>query len=269
MRNLIATTDFSEVANNAVRYACRFALDIDAQITLLHSFVIPVTFSDTPMPIIPVDESRAVAEERMDAFAQELREEFPGLAIRSKIMYGDIVDCLREVYEEGGVPLLVIMGNSGEGTPLWMGSNLMNALKRLKISVMGVPAGVTYAPVKNICLASDLKHVEQDLPVQQLKELTDVTGGALHVVHVNNRNTPADEAGLMILLQRLAPLEPEFHEEANTDIEAGISDFVDRQGMDWLVLIPHKYSLLENLFHKSQTKAVARVSNIPVIAMHA
>jgi nucleotide-binding universal stress UspA family protein len=269
MRHLIATTDFSEVANNAVRYACHLAQDLDAQVTLLHSFIIPVTFSDTPMPIIPVDESRAVAEERMAAFASSLQQEFAGLSIRTKVMYGDIVDCLGELSEESA-PLLVVMGNSGDETPLWMGSNLMNALKNLKLSVMGVPAGVSYSPVKNICLASDLKHVEQDIPVDRIRELRTVTGGTLHLLHINTggKSTAADESGRSMLMKRLSPPEPTFHEVVNTDIEAGISEFVAANGMDWLVLIPHKYSLLEKIFHKSQTKAVARVSPVPVIAMH-
>ncbi len=269
MHHIIATTDFSDVANNAIQYACRLAQDLNASVTLLHSFVIPVTFSDTPMPVIPVDESREIAEERMNTYIRQLQADFPGMEINRKIMYGDIVDCLKE-YTEAAPPLLVVMGNSGDDVPGWMGSNLVNALKNLSIPVMGVPAGMSYAPVKNICLASDLKHVTQGggFPVKQMQRLTEATQAKLHILHINTGNMPKDTGEEMYLRERLVSLQPAYHVQDHTDIEEGIRNFVTENGMDWLIMIPHKYSLLEKLFHKSQTKAVARSSSIPVIALH-
>ncbi len=268
MHQIIATTDFSDVANNAIQYACHFARDLKASVTLLHSFVIPVTFSDTPMPVIPVDESREIAEERMNAFVQQLQLDFPDLEITRKIMYGDIVDCLKDYTEEND-PLLVIMGNSGDDIPGWMGSNLVNALKNLNIPVMGVPIGMTYAPVQKICLATDLKHSSRGgLPVMQLRRLTAATGATLHVIHINNGSSEPNTLEELYLKQQLESIRYTYHVEVNTDIEAGIRNYVNEQGMDWLLMIPHKYSLLEKLFHKSQTKAVTRSSNIPVVALH-
>ncbi len=269
MYHIIATTDFSDVANNAMQYACHLAQDLNASVTLLHSFVIPVTFSDTPMPVIPVDESREIAEERMTSYTRQLQADFPGLEINRKIMYGDIVDCLRE-YTETAPPLVVVMGNSGDDVPGWMGSNLVNALKNLNIPVMGVPAGRSYAPVKNICLASDLKHVTQGggLPVKQMQRLAEATRAKLHILHINTGNTAKDVGEEIYLREQLTVLQPTYHIQEHADIEAGIRDFVTEYQMDWLIMIPHKYSLLAKLFHKSQTKAVTRSSNIPVIALH-
>jgi nucleotide-binding universal stress UspA family protein len=261
-RTIIATTDFSDIADNAVRYACHLAVDVHVQVTLLHSFVIPVTFSDTPMPILPLDESRQIAEERMNSYLNQLRIDFPSLEIHSRIMYGDVVDCIHELSDDMA-PLLVVMGNSGDDMPLWMGSNLMKALKKLKRSVMGVPLGVSYAPVKSICLTSDLK-IQEYGPLTALKELT---GAALHLLHINNGKATGPN-GKSDLLEKLAGLQPQYHEEENTDIDAGIQDFLNAHQIEWLILVPHKYSLLESLFHKSQTRAVARTSQIPVIALH-
>jgi len=266
-RTIIATTDFSDIADNAVRYACQLASDVHAQVTLLHAFVIPVTFSDSPMPILPLDESRKVAEERMESYRSHLQSEFPGLQIRSQIMYGDVVDCLHELSDDT-TPTLVIMGNSGDDLPIWMGSNLVKALKKLNISVMGVPAGISYTPVRQICLTSDLKVSGYDLLAGQLRTLTELTGASLHILHVNNGNKSAGPDAKDLMLKSLSPMQPQYHEEVNSDIEAGIRDFVNAQQIDWLIVVPRKYSLLQSMFHKSQTRAVARVSNIPVIALH-
>jgi hypothetical protein len=47
---IIAATDFSDVAENAVNYACSLATAQKAEVMVIHSFIVPVMFSDIPMP---------------------------------------------------------------------------------------------------------------------------------------------------------------------------------------------------------------------------
>jgi hypothetical protein len=38
--------------------------------------------------------------------------------------------------------------------------------------------------------------------------------------------------------------------------------------MDWLVVIPHRHSFFEGLFHKGHVKAMVRMSKVPIVALH-
>jgi nucleotide-binding universal stress UspA family protein len=270
---IITATDFSEIGDNAVRYACSLAKDNGASIIVVHSFIVPVAFSDTPMPVMPIDDSKQIAEERMKKELNELRASFPDLDLVGKIMYGDIVDSLQEYIEDEVQPWLIVLGNSGTGeeSALWLGSTALSALKNLPYPVVAIPAGVTYKGVQKICFACDYKHVTGHLPTQQLLDIVDHTKAELHVLNVDHNDKGVDaETPLETeeLHQYLKPANPQFHyvDDANTD--EAINAFVQSNHMDWLVVIPHKHSFFEGLFHKSHVKAMVRMSQVPIVALH-
>ncbi len=271
MPHLIVATDFSEVAENTVRYACELATDFKSEVILIHSFMIPVTFSDTPMPIMPVDEGREIAEERMQELVTSLQASYPGISISSKIMFGDIVDCIEE-YSEKETPLMVLLGNSGTGdSSLWLGSNALSALKSLKQTVVAIPPEAKYKRPEKLCFACDLKNISDHLQTSKLLTLAQHLGAQLHVLNVDYQNknfTPETPFESTELHTALAPLNPVYHYVEKENVEEGIQEFIEANHMDWLVIVPHKHSFLESLFHKSHTKAIMKMVHIPLVAIH-
>ena len=51
-------------------------------------------------------------------------------------------------------------------------------------------------------------------------------------------------------------------------VEDGINGFLADNQMDWLMIMPHKQSFFEWLFHKSHTKAIVKTVQIPLVAIH-
>lgn len=273
MSEIIAATDFSDIAENAVRYACRLAQSCNTSVTIAHSFIIPVAFSDTPMPVMPVDEGREIAEEKMTALLEKLKAEFPDLPLTGRVMYGDIVDSLQEYFEENEEPWLIVLGNSDvdDDSAIWLGSTVLNALKNLPYPVMAVPPGASYGDVKKICFTCDLKHVTNQLPTQQLLSLVEQTGAELHVLTIGHSNQGFEPDTVMEneeLRMYLAPASPEYHFVDNKDVDSAIQSFVQDNGIDWLVSIPHKHSFFEGIFHKGHVKAMIRMTHIPLVALH-
>jgi nucleotide-binding universal stress UspA family protein len=271
---IITATDFSEIGDNAVRYACQLAKDNEASVIVVHSFIVPIAFSETPMPVMPIDESREIAEDRMKKELNGLKAEFPDLDIVGKIMYGDIIDCLQEYIEdEGEKPWLIILGNSGTGeeTSLWLGSTALSALKNLEYPVVAIPPGTKYTGVKKICFACDYKHVTGHLPSSELLDIVEHTKAELHILNVDHNNKGFDpDAPLETeqLNQYLAPANPQYHFVDDTNTDEAINGFVQSNHMDWLVVIPHKHSFFEGLFHKSHVKAMVKMSQVPIVALH-
>jgi len=72
MKTLIVPTDFSPAAINAANYALDMALEINAEVLLLHVYQIPVAITDTPLPLIDIDELKLIANERLDKHRKEL-----------------------------------------------------------------------------------------------------------------------------------------------------------------------------------------------------
>ena len=271
MPHLLVATDFSDVAENTVRYACQLAGHLRAEVVLLHSFMIPVTFSDTPMPIMPVDEGKEIAEERMTELADQLRATYPDISISSKVMFGDIVDCIEE-YSEKEAPLMVMLGNSGSGeSTLWLGSNVLSALRSLKKTVVAVPNDAVYRKPEKICFACDFKNIADTFQSEKLVRLLNAVGGQLHVLNVDHQNknfTPETPHETTELHNVLNSLNPVYHYVEKDNVEEGIQEFIETNHMDWLVIVPHKHSFFESLFHKSHTKAIMKMVHIPLVAIH-
>lgn len=270
---IITATDFSEIGENAVRYACELAREHSASLTIIHSFIVPIAFSETPMPVMPIDESKDIAEDRMKKELNELKAKFPEVDMVGKIMYGDIIDCLKEYTEEGVAPWMIVLGNSGTGdeSSLWLGSTALSALKTLQFPVIAIPPTTKYKSIKKICFACDYKHVTGKLPTQRLLDIVTHTKAELHVLNVEHNNKGIDpETPLETeqLNQYLAPANPQYHFVDDENTDEAINAFVDANQMDWLVVIPHKHSFFEGLFHKSHVKAMVKMSNVPIVALH-
>lgn len=271
MPPIIAATDFSPVATNAVHYACRLAKEYNTPVHIVHSFIIPVTFSEAPMPMMTIEEGRQIAEDSMQELQQQLSATYPGQDIQTFVTYGDVTDCLQE-YAEKMNPLMIVVGNSSdEGTSFWLGSNLISELKELPYTVMAVPTNAVYQPAKKICLACDFRQVSDTFPAHDIIQLVQHTNAELHVLNVDHNNrefgteTPLNTERIH---EYLHSVNPQYHFIDSSDIEAGINSFIGLNNMDWLVVIPHKHSFVEALFRKSHTKAIVRMSHIPLVALH-
>lgn len=270
MSLIITATDFSEVATNAVHYACGLAKARNANLVVVHSFIIPVTFTDNPMPAMPIEEGKQIAEEQMSRLLDGLKTQYPGIDISGHITFGDITDSLQEYTEEVRPDLIVVGNSSSEDSIFWPGSNLLSELRNLPYTVIAVPQSSRFTPVKNICFACDYKNITEQLPAQELIELALQNNAQLHVLNIHTTSTAATEPpqNTELLKRLLAPANPTYHFADSEDVDQGIQNFITANGMNWLVVVPHKHSFFEGLFHKSHTKAMARIAHVPLVALH-
>ena len=268
---IIAATDFTEVAENAVHYACNLAGKLEAELVLLHTYSFPIVFSDVTIPTPPIADEQHLAEEQMSKLTGKLRIMYPALAIRSYIIYGDIEDGIEQFTEKNEAPLLVIVGNNyTKEDPAWMESTLMQALRNMNYPLLAIPDKTHYTDVANICLAFDNKYKGCDVALVKLREITAILGAKLHVLiahtDATNKEQITDVSKEAQLL--LEPVKPEYHIIYGTHTEETINDYLAQHHMDWLVLIPRHHSFFASLFHKSQTRAMVNNTSIPLMALH-
>lgn len=261
MALLIAATDFSELADNAVHYACQLASSINAEVMVLHSFIIPVTFGDNPMPIMPVDEAKHLADDRMNSLTDRLRKAYPSLHITSKVTLGDVIDNLDDITDKLQSSLVVI-GNSGpEDDMLWLGSNVVSAMRNLKIPVLAIPQDYSFKQPQKICYACDFKNMDASIN-DDLQKIISISKAQLHILNIG---ATLDVENMKNSFANLSPI---LHQVAQEDIDSAIASFINEHDMDWLIVVPHKHSFFGQLFHKSVTKALIKTSHIPVLALH-
>lgn len=271
MSLIITATDFSEIANHALHYACQMAGAYNASVSVVHSYNIPVTFTENPMPMMPIEESKQIAEEHMEELITNLRNTYRGIDIQSQVSFGDITECLTDHAREKQ-PWLIVVGNSmSEEDGFWLGGSLLSILRESEYPVVAIPQDISFKPINKICLACDYKNVQEHFPAADVLKLVAKTNASLYVLNVDHNNkefgteTPIETS---VLNELIKTADPQYHFIDNADKETGIQHFADENGIDWLVVIPHKHSFFEGLFHKSSTKALARMAHIPIMALH-
>lgn len=270
MPHFIIATDFSPVAENATRYACAMAEALHASVTVVHTYMIPVAFGmDTPMPVMPIDEARDIAEQRIRELVAHLRLAHPAISISSDVVYGEAIDALSDYLERAQADL-IFLGNSGTGnTDLWMGSTVVSALRRLPHTIVAIPKEAVYRPVLALGFACDYEHLNESLPKAALQQLLQLTQARLHIVSVFK--SVAEAAGKTdpaLLSESLGISQPIFHSVVSEKVDDGIQQFAVEHQIDWLAVVPQKHSFFEGIFHRSHTKAMVRMSHIPLVALH-
>lgn len=271
MSLIITATDFTTTATHALYYAAALATKHKAQLTVLHSYIVPVTISETPMPVMSIEECREVAEKGIAKVVDELTVAFPDIAISSVVVFGDITEALTEYANEKN-PWLIVLGNSlHDEDSVWFSGNLIDIMRELTYPVLAVPTGTNYKDVDKLCFACDFKKETTSLPLGMVTAIAHEIGAELHVLNVdhNNENFNADSPEVNEQLHAaLGVAKPVYHYIDGVEVDAAILDFVNNHDIDWLIVAPHKHSFFERIFHKSHTKTLARSINIPLLALH-
>ena len=274
MKTIIVPTDFSPVATNAMNFAADMAVNINASLTLLHVYQVPVSMTDVPVVLVSTEELRKNSEAKL----QDLKESFIHITsgkikIYTEAKMGDVTDELEDLCKHIQ-PFAVVMGTKGASAVerIIFGSTTLTAIRHLVWPVIVVPPGKKYGKgIKKIGFACDFNKVVESTPVQFIKNMVKEFGAELHVLNVDYENkhfkpeTPEESLMLHTLLE---DLNPNYHFINNADIEDGINQFTEKNDIDLLITIPKKHNLLEGLFKTSSTKQLVTQSHVPVMCVH-
>ncbi|MEQ1678309.1 MAG: universal stress protein [Chitinophagaceae bacterium] len=274
MKTIIIATDFSPVATNALHYGIDMAKAVNANLLLFNAYQIPVSYSDTPIVLISVEELKKGAEERLEKLKKEVEHITSGsLMVYTEAVMGNTSDELETLCEKIH-PFAVVMGAKGTSglEKVLFGSNTLTAIRHLKWPVISVPPGKQFgAGIKKIGFACDFREVVSTTPSHIIKNFVAAFKAELHVLNVDYHDkhfkpeTPEQSALLHTLLEECKPV---YHFIDNKDVEDGIRDFAEKNNIDLVIAIPKKHKLLEGLFKPSSTKQLIFQSHVPVLCVH-
>jgi len=268
MKRIIATTDFSECATNAVHYAAQMAKVTGARLHLFHSYHIPVPVSDVPV----VPDMHGLQEDfdnLLEKLASELETKY-GIIPAYKADMGFTVQQLDE-YCRANEADLVIMGMHGHGkiAEVLLGSTTTDFLSQSTVPVLIVPEDAEYKAPQNLGLATDLK--EENLKTYSpLKELAQLYKAKIYILNVVKGKEIAgyDQSVTGIQLDHyFATMDHLFFFPESKDVENGIQQFITKYNIDWMAVVPHKHNFLVRMFQRSISKKLAFHTHVPVLVL--
>lgn len=275
MKTIIITTDFSDSALNAARYAAALAKSIGThKLVLYHSYdSVPIGTDIPTTEVIPPDaQDRSLVELKK---AQAELETFLGndTPIHISVAVNDfpLLRGIELLAEEHGAEL-VVAGTTGRSNleQVLMGSNATNLASSLKLPLLIVPKDALFAPIHKMVFACDLKKVSSSTPVSEIDRWLNSFGAQLLVLHVGveGRHAGSDvipeQHDMHTLFDRF---DPEYHYTESDNISGEIEDFARNHGAGLIVTIPKSYGFFEKLFHRSVSKQLIKKSNIPLLLL--
>ena len=268
MKIILVPTDFSKAARNASEYAAHFAKDVKAKILLIHAYHLPVPVSEVPVMIVSQNELQKENEAQLKKEAAHLKK-IAGVEVNYKAKMGFAVD---EILEEEKNGTLIVMGMEGASklSEALMGSITTSTLRKTQAPVLVIPENVKYKKPEKIVFACDYDPRTDVHTLDALKALMKTFASKVYVVNVKNKkeSVTVDEAIAGVNLEnKLCDVQHVYYFPEKKDLVEGINEFVEDKKADLVAIIPHRYNLMESLFHKSISKKMAFHTHVPMLAL--
>jgi len=272
MNTILVATNFSATSRNALHYVSELMKgQNDVSITLLHTYLIPITYTGEGVALTAVKEALDELEGKMNNEAEWLQENYPQYTFNTKILVGDLQDGIETLLDDTGFDLIV-MGAPSEYSELtgW-DKDVLNVLIELPVPVLTVPAHIPYQPIQNIAFACDFRQKIEHVPQNGVQRMKEVTGAHLHIVNVIADPSQENDhwrTGKERLEQIFGNNDVTYHVMRDAKVIDCIIHFVQENKIDCLFVMPGRHGFWYSLFHKSHTKQLAKLNKLPVIALH-
>ena len=267
MKTILVPTDFSKSAKNATDYAIKLAKEFNMDLLLLHLYHVPIT---PPFDIpVPIDTTEDIQKKKEDT----LKNEATALQNKNKI---NVNYSVKMNFAVGGIlnekADFIVMGMQGAThlSNVLMGSITTSVLRESKIPVFVIPEKSKYKTPKKIVFACDFEYQKNTNAYDTLKGFAEKFDSKIAILNItkNKELETAEQTLAGKKLERsLIDIEHDYFFHNNENLIEEINEFVTDQKADIVAVIPHKYNIFENLFHKSISKKLAFYTHVPLFVI--
>lgn len=269
---ILAPVDFSNISINATEYAARLALELGADLKLLHVVQMPVIYGEVPMPIGNYDHVVEESQQQMEALVRKIDHNLEEkVFIHHEIKAGSPVYEIAEMAEKEN-PLLIVMGTRGLGNfeRFLLGSVTLSLLKESPVPVLVVPENCTYEKVRKIGFATDLSHVVSQTNDDIIRKFSGLLQSELHFIH-NDPNYHEYEPAIMeegmLLDTMFTQQKHSFHFLHHEFTEEGIIRFSKENNLNWLMVQPRRHGFFDEMFGHQHTRAFVLHAELPILVL--
>lgn len=266
MKKILAPTDFSNNARQALPYVVAIANLFGSEITLVHTYRV---YSTTGMFVSVESYMREDARADMLKLVREIERQLEnGARVRTKIVRGDAIPVITDIAEKENFDLIV-MGTQGASglKEIFLGSTTHGVSRQTGTPVLAIPAGFIYRPIEKVVLAIDEEGIPYAKVIAPLVNLCKALEARIAVYHKDTGDGGRGiDPSVDIFLEGV---DYSLHYELDTDnINDSINNFVLDYQADLLCMIRRKLSFLEKIFHTSHTSKEVFDSPTPLLILH-
>lgn len=269
MKKILVPTDFSEVSENAVRFAIDLAKKMKAEITLFNSihfdYFHDYQYGYHAVLQTMIDEVQETVEKRMDEFVNQFGTD---VKIEKRINPTSMVTAVKEMIKDEGFDLVVVGTHGSSGIEeLFIGSNTEKIVRHASCPVIAVPSKVSLKEIKKILVPIDLREIRESF-LKQIANLQDFFACELEFIWVktphNIENEEMVSEDLRELFESHGIKNYQFYIVNNIFPTDGIFVEADESGADMVAMATHARRGIAHWLSGSMTEDTVNHLDIPV-----
>jgi len=265
MKKILVPTDFSDNANNALRYAINIGNYFEAEIHLIHIYEVmsKPDFLESNREYIRENSERDVS----DTIRKFKKLLFGKTKLRGQGIEGNPIEVICSFAKNKNFDLIV-MGTQGASglKKIFLGSKTFGVMKKTNTPLLAVPNDFKYRAIKNIIFPVDSGIVADSDVLEPLLEISKSYKSNIKVIHLATEKVVTGfDPGIDYMLKEIPH---SFHRMSGSkDINGVINDFVWEENSDMLCMIRRERSFWENIFHQSVTTKEIFNSPVPLLIL--
>ncbi|CAD0004685.1 universal stress protein [Flavobacterium chungangense] len=266
---IIAATNFSDTANNAVTYAAGFAKATGTKLILFHSFSLSIHSANSRISSEGMQQELDQTSLRLERLGTEIATLFE-IEVECFCNYSFLEDQLHNLIEDTNAQL-VVMGMADRSLEQDLMGNATTAIiKNTNIPVLAVPANARFLNLKKILFAFDNESLSSIEKLSWFASIAELLKAEVEFFSVNEK---VEE--LLLEQEKINSQEEQSYMEVKfvyKNIRSGavineIKKEIKNYNADILVMVPQKYGFWDSIVHISKTRIMASGLDIPLLSL--
>lgn len=275
MKTILVPTDFSECANNALKFAAFLAKKTGASINLLHVLEVPsigtqgsieFTVDDVPYMMGLLKATKAKMKKALSYhFMKDIH-------VVQNIETGSILDHILKAADKYKADLIVMGTHGANGIEeVLIGSNAEKVSSDAKIPVLTIKDAIKDPKLEKIVYATDFSE-ESRRVFPELENLADLLGANIELVKIITRSEFESTTKTQRAMKRFRQLFKRPGHKTSVyndyDKQSGIRNFARSVNADIIAIDIHGRHGISNFFSRGLTKDLVNHSSLPVLTLN-
>lgn len=266
MKKILVPTDFSPVADNAIRYAIEIAAEFKSELYLYHvysfdRFNYDLNFPEDEQPYTEKVERKMILTKLR--FMEKITQN--GLSVKTFVEQGDIFSLFKRKAKKHGIDLIVMGSKGASGLKkVIFGSVAATALETASAPLLVVPPGYSFHPLQHIVVAMDHNEISPTV-FSPLQKLASKFGAEATLLNVNTGSGRSTYRKIDLYLEGVETTYREM--PMSKSINETINKFIQEEGCGLLCMIRREKGFFKSIFKKSITKAQVFSNQVPLLVL--
>ncbi|MFO0479046.1 MAG: universal stress protein [Bacteroidota bacterium] len=269
MKTILVPTDFSNNANNALKYANDFAKAINNKIVLLHSYL-PLVGKYNMISGI-VAEDIAIQKKSSEKKLEKVSSKYVKVPSSHLVKIGDTIDEIIDAAQKSKSQLIIMGTHGASGLKrILFGSNTSDVISKSNIPVLAIPQRYRFKKINTIVYATDLNNTINELKhIIPIAKQLNATIEVLNLNYIYNKNEDKKlllEKKIKTLSYKKIKLIEQKATIEQTMIEQ-IKKYLVKRKPELLVMFPEDKAWFDKLFISSKTEELANQIKLPLLSI--